>query len=101
MSQFAALPTVLPSPAARSRRSPGSPSSRRTDRQANIFVVFASLVIFVVTSRLAGKESVRRRFTVWGYGWTHGVDKVFRQDRPFRGEIGGAGWFNILHVPSP
>lgn len=25
----------------------------------------------------------------WGYGWTHGVDKVFRKDRPFQGEIGG------------
>ena len=25
----------------------------------------------------------------WGYGWTHGVDKVFRTDRPFQGRIGG------------
>ena len=27
---------------------------------------------------------------VWGYGWTHGVCKVFRTDRPFKGTIGGA-----------
>ena len=26
---------------------------------------------------------------VWGYGWTHGVDKVFRTDRPFMGTVGG------------
>jgi hypothetical protein len=26
---------------------------------------------------------------VLGYGWTHGAEKVFRADRPFRGEIGG------------
>ena len=25
----------------------------------------------------------------WGYGWTHGVDKVFRKDRPFKGNLGG------------
>ena len=26
----------------------------------------------------------------WGYGWTHGVDKVFRKDRPFHGRVGGS-----------
>ena len=25
----------------------------------------------------------------WAYGWTHGADKVFRQDRPFGGTLGG------------
>jgi hypothetical protein len=29
------------------------------------------------------------RSAPWGYGWTHGVDKVFRKDRPFQGRIGG------------
>jgi len=27
--------------------------------------------------------------SAWGYGWTHGVDKVFRKDRPFQGTVGG------------
>jgi hypothetical protein len=36
-------------------------------------------------------SSLENRFAgqVLGYGWTHGVEKVFRADRPFRGEIGG------------
>jgi hypothetical protein len=28
--------------------------------------------------------------TPWGYGWTHGLNKVFRKDRPFQGHIGGS-----------
>jgi hypothetical protein len=27
--------------------------------------------------------------SAWGYGWTHGVDKVFRKGRPFAGQVGG------------
>jgi len=36
-------------------------------------------------------STLKSRFAdrVLGYGWTHGVEKVFRTDRPFSGEIGG------------
>ena len=36
-----------------------------------------------------GQFEARFQTAPWGYGWTHGVDKVFRKDRPFHGRIGG------------
>jgi hypothetical protein len=46
-------------------------------------------------SKPAGEPDAAARFEAqfgsapWGYGWTHGIDKVFRTDRPFLGSIGG------------
>ena len=47
----------------------------------------ARLVVRAKEDRFA----VQARETGWGYGWTHGMTKVFRDSRemPFAGEIGG------------
>ena len=51
------------------------------DTEAELEAISADLAVAVFEGSFAGRA--------WGYAWTHGVDKVFRADRPFHGQVGG------------
>ena len=45
-------------------------------------------------------DKVYSHSAVWGYGWTSGMQKVYRQDLPYLGKIGGTAKLNLARRES-
>ncbi|NQT52865.1 DUF4091 domain-containing protein [bacterium] len=82
--QLAALATGLAALAGADPVAPAAASGwlkALDEARAAVRAIEANLSLDLFAARFKGAP--------WGYGWTHGVAKVFRTDRPFLGTVGG------------